>query len=186
MFEFEFVHGPISGSQQFFHKLCGSDEVDLFSFHFPGVLIILHRINNFSPLNTEELEERTYRPPRQRFEPEFYAWLTTLKRQEAEMRSVIRDMIVYLVYLVIILLISYGNQVERSCIYQGDVKFSGRLKFSWLTNLSFSILDKIVSFLNAKNAKIVLASCNYNNIFLEKFVGFSDFFLQYLTISTTY
>ena len=40
MFEFEFIHGPTSGSQQFFHELCSTDKVALFSFHFPGVLAL--------------------------------------------------------------------------------------------------------------------------------------------------
>ncbi len=38
--KFELIHGPTSGCQKFFQKLCRTDEVDLFSFHFPGVLII--------------------------------------------------------------------------------------------------------------------------------------------------
>ena len=40
----------------------------------------------------------------------FYARLKERKCQEMEMKTVIRDLVVYLVYIIIIFIISYGNR----------------------------------------------------------------------------
>jgi hypothetical protein len=53
------------------------------------------------------------KPKRRRYEPEFYAELTKLKYQQYEMRLVIRDMVIYFVYLVIIFLV--GSITNKMC-----------------------------------------------------------------------
>ena len=61
------------------------------------------------PPFSEERQTRE-KPPKKRFEPEFYDDMVKTKNQEHEMRIVVRDMIVYFCYIAIILIISYGNR----------------------------------------------------------------------------
>ena len=48
--------------------------------------------------------------------PEFYEKLKKRKNQEFEMKTVIKDIVIYFIYVAIIFVISYGNrdpQVKR-------------------------------------------------------------------------
>lgn len=52
-------------------------------------------------------KQERIKPQKRQMEPVFYEMLVTRKRQEMEMKLVIRDLIVYFVYVIIIFLIRY-------------------------------------------------------------------------------
>jgi hypothetical protein len=58
--------------------------------------------------------------------PKFYEELVKMKNQEYEMNTVIRDIAIYLIYISIIFIISYGNRdpnayLEKSALEQAIV-----------------------------------------------------------------
>ena len=44
------------------------------------------------------------------YKPEFLAWLSKRKMEEMEMKTVIKELSIYFIYVVIIFIISYGNR----------------------------------------------------------------------------
>ena len=54
--------------------------------------------------------EKRVKPRKRRMEPVFYEALCKRKNQEREMKTVIRDLVIYFIYMSIVYIISYGNR----------------------------------------------------------------------------
>ena len=93
-------------------------------------------------------------------EPDYYEELKQMKIQEMEMRIVIRDIIIYFVYIIIIFIISYGNRnpdsylakeaMEKAIIYGG-------------TNCDIFPIDDL-RYKPCKPGEIEFPYVNYNRI----------------------
>lgn len=55
-------------------------------------------------------------------EPNFYENLVKVKNQENEMRNVIRDIVIYFVYIIIIIIISYGNRDPNAYLAKSAIE----------------------------------------------------------------
>ena len=86
------------------------------------------KLSFFDPEEAGKSPERP-KPERKRFQKQFYEELRVRKIQEMEMKTVLRDLVIYFFYVAIIFIISYGNRdpdaylsksaIESSVIFGG-------------------------------------------------------------------
>ena len=91
------------------------------------------------------------KPDKRILDPEFFQNLSKRKNQEQEMKAVLREMVTYFTYVMIVCIIAYGNRdantylqkkaVETAIIFGGMYLF---LFFNCLSN-SFASVTKFIS-----------------------------------------
>ena len=77
----------------------------------------------FDPEEAVKSPERP-KPERKRFQKQFYEDLRVRKIQEMEMKTVIRDLVIYFFYVAIIFIISYGNRDPAAYLSKSAIESS--------------------------------------------------------------
>ena len=91
------------------------------------------------------------KPDKRILDPEFFQNLSKRKNQEQEMKAVLREMVTYFTYVMIVCIIAYGNRdantylqkkaVETAIIFGGTLVF---INFS-IAHSSFAYITKFIS-----------------------------------------